>query len=258
LSLAFQSFGDGRPIVLLHGLFGSGDNLRILARGLESRYRVLLPDLPNHGNSPHINSCTHEAMVEAVEDFIHDQSLVDPILAGHSVGGKLAMMISLRHPERVPALISIDIAPRRFQASHLEIIAAMRELPLDSIGGRGDADRALAEAVPDPAVRAFFLKNLVRDGERFRWRLNLDAVAADYDALLGWQSPGTTYDGPTLFVGGEHSRYLQAERDTSAIRHLFPAARIHMIPDAGHWLHADKPGELLAIMNRFLSGLDAS
>ncbi|MCK4514634.1 MAG: alpha/beta fold hydrolase, partial [Spirochaetaceae bacterium] len=211
MSLVFQSFGDGRPIVLLHGLFGSGDNLRVLARGLESRYRVLLPDLPNHGNSPHSNSSTHEAMADAVQEFIHEQSLADPILAGHSVGGKLAMLISLRHPERVPALISIDMAPRRYEASHLEIIAGMRELPLNAIGGRRDADQALAEAVPNATVRAFFLKNLVRDGERYRWRLNLDAIATDYDALLGWKPSDATFDGPALFVGGEHSRYLQEE-----------------------------------------------
>ena len=258
MSLAFQSFGDGRSIVLLHSLFGSGDNLRVLARGLESRYRVLLPDLPNHGSSPHINSSTHEVMADAVEEFIHDQSLSNPILAGHSIGGKLAMLISLRHPERAPALISIDMAPRRYEAFHLEIIAGMRELPLDSIGGRRDADQALEEAVPNTAVRAFFLKNLVRDGERYRWRLNLDAIAADYDALLGWKPSDTTFDGPALFVGGEHSRYLQEERDASTIRRQFPAAQIRMIPDAGHWLHADKPEQLLTIMNRFLSGLDAS
>ena len=258
MSLAFQSFGDGRPIVLLHGLFGSGDNLRVLARGLETHCRVLLPDLPNHGSSPHISSSTHEAMADAVEEFIHDQSLSNPILAGHSIGGKLAMLIALRRPERVPALISIDIAPRRYEASHREIMTAMRELPLGAIGGRRDADQVLEEALPNAAVRAFFLKNLVRDGEHYRWRLNLDAIAADYDALLGWEPPGRTYDGPALFVGGEHSRYLQEERDTNTIRRQFPAAQIRMIPEAGHWLHVDKPEQLLTIMNRFLSGLDAS
>ena len=134
----------------------------------------------------------------------------------------------------------------------------MRELPLDSIGGRRDADQALEKAVPNTAVRAFFLKNLVRDGERYRWRLNLDAIATDYDALLGWKPSDATFDGPALFVGGEHSRYLQEKRDSGTIRRQFPAAQIRTIPDAGHWLHADKPEQLLTIMNRFLSGLDAS
>ncbi len=257
MSLAFHSFGDGRPVVLLHGLFGSGDNLRVLARGLESRYRVFLPDLPNHGSSPHINSSTHGAMADAVEQFIRDQTLVNPILAGHSIGGKLAMLISLRRPERVGALIGIDIAPRRYEASHLEIIAGMRGLEMGSIGGRRDADQALAEAVPSAVVRGFLLKNLVRDGEHFRWRLNLDAIAADYDAMLGWEPPDTTYDGPALFVGGERSRYLQVERDATTIHRQFPAAQIHMIPDAGHWLHADKPDQLLIIMNQFLSEIDS-
>jgi len=254
LSLAFQSSGDGRPIVLLHGLFGSGDNLRVLSRGLESHYRVFLPDLPNHGNSPHINSSTQEAMADAVEEFIQEQSLTNPILAGHSIGGKLAMLIALRHPERVSALISIDIAPRRYEASHVEIIAAMRAVDLGSVSGRRDADEALAEAIPNTAVRGFFLKNLVRDGERYRWRLNLDAIAVDYDPMLGWEPPDAIFDGQALFVGGMRSAYLQEERDASAIRELFPSAQITMIPDAGHWLHADKPDELLIIMNEFLSG----
>lgn len=256
MSLAFHTFGDGHPIILLHGLFGSGDNLRILGRGLESRYRVLVPDLPNHGNSPHIDSSTHGALADEIEQFMHEESVANPILAGHSIGGKLAMLIALRHPERFPALISIDMAPRRYEASHLEIMAGMRDLALDTIGSRRDADQLLAGAVPDADVRAFLLKNLVRDGEHFRWRLNLAAVAADYDALLGWEPPHTIYPQPALFVGGEHSRYLQAERDTETIAEQFPAAQIEIIADAGHWLHAEKPDELLLIMNRFLSGLD--
>jgi esterase len=255
LSLVFQSFGDGPPIVLLHGLFGSGDNLRTLARGLESQYRVLVPDLPNHGNSPHSDSSTHPAMVEALELFIQENSLVNPVLAGHSLGGKLAMLIALRNPDRFPALMSIDMAPRRYEASHLEIMAGMRDLQMDTIGSRRDADHLLAGAVPNAAVRGFLLKNLVRDGESFRWRLNLEAIAADYDALLGWDPPETVYEHPALFVGGENSRYLQADRDAEGIGRHFSDARIQMIPEAGHWLHADKPAELLLIMDRFLSGL---
>jgi len=254
LSLAFQSFGDGPPIVLLHGLFGSGDNLRILARGLESRFRVVVPDLPNHGASPHMDSSTHAAMADAVEEFLSEHALTGAVLGGHSIGGKVAMLLSLRHPDRTPALISIDMAPRRYEASHLELIAGMSEMPLETVSSRGDADALLSASVPNAAVRAFLLKNLVRDGERFRWRLNLEAIAADYDALLGWQPPGNTYDGPALFVGGERSRYLNQDRDTTIIRQLFPRAEIEMVPDAGHWLHADKPDELLQILNRFLSG----
>jgi len=271
LSLAFQTFGgnahgageasgdspdSSRTIVLLHGLFGSGDNLRLLARGLESRYAVVVPDLPNHGMSPHIDSSTHEKMVEVIEHFIDEQGFPNPILAGHSIGGKLAMLMALRHPGRYPAVVSIDMAPRRYEASHREIMAAMRAMPLHTVHIRKDADQLLSSAVPDAAVRAFLLKNLVRNGEEFQWRLNLDAIANDYDSLLGWDPPESSYNGPALFVGGERSRYLQAHRDTEEIRRFFPTATITMIPDAGHWLHADKPEELLAIMNRFFSGFE--
>lgn len=255
MSLAFQSFGSGPELVLLHGLFGSGDNLRVVARGLESDYRVILPDLPNHGASSHIGSSTHAAMADAVEEFLESESLTGAMLGGHSIGGKLAMLIALRHPDRLAALISIDMAPRRYDASHRQIIAGMRSMDLGSVCSRRDADAALASYVPEPSVRSFLLKNLIRDGERYRWRLDLDAIAADYDAMLGWDPPPGTYSGPALFVGGEHSTYLQADRDARAIMSLFPAAEIRMIPGAGHWLHADRPAEVLAAIRRFLAEL---
>jgi pimeloyl-ACP methyl ester carboxylesterase len=258
LSLSFREFGNGQTIVLMHGLFGSGDNLQALARGLGTHHRIVLPDLPNHGSSPHIDRSTHGALADAAEEFLEDQGLGNVMIGGYSLGGKIAMLLALRRPERYSGLISIDMAPRRYQASHLEIMAAMRDLPLAGLGSRRDADEALSPAIPEPDVRSFLLKNLVRDGERFRWRLNLDAITADYEAMLGWQPPDATFAGPALFVGGERSRYLQADRDAAGISRLFPNAEIHMIADAGHWLHVDKPAELLAVVSSFLSGLGAS
>lgn len=247
-----QDFGTGKAVVLFHGLFGSGDNLRAIARGLEDSYRVILPDLPNHGMSPHISSSTHEAMVDQLETFL-DEIPGEPVIGGHSLGAKLAMLIALRNPERYPALISIDMAPREYEASHSDILSGLRAVPLSEISSRRDADEMLATAVPNAGVRSFLLKNLARTQSGFRWRLNLDAIIADYDGMLGWRPADSTYTHPALFVGGENSRYLQAERDRERILTWFPHARIEMIEDAGHWLHADKPAEVVAEIRAFLS-----
>lgn len=256
MSLAYRSFGTGRPVVLLHGLFGSGDNLGVIARGLEADYSVFLADLPNHGESPHLDSATQEAMAEAVESFVREMGIRQPVLAGHSIGGKVAMLMALRGAVDASAVVSIDMAPRRYSPSHTEIIAAMRGLPLERISSRGEADGLLGESVGNRAVRSFLLKNLVRAGKRYTWRLNLDAIAADYDRLLGWDPPETVFDGPALFVGGERSTYLKAERDRDLIARWFPRAELELIPDAGHWLHADKPDVLLRTVRRFLGELE--
>jgi pimeloyl-ACP methyl ester carboxylesterase len=256
LSLAFQSFGQGPPVIFLHGLFGSGDNLRVLSRGLESNYTVFLPDLLNHGDSPHSADATQLAMAEAVEAFVAEHSLSRPVVAGHSIGGKVAMLVALRARIDTAALVSIDMSPRRYQPSHTEIIAAMRSLPVGEIHSRREADEHMKRAVPNAAVRAFLLKNLVRRSERYVWRLNIDAIDADYPALLGWNPPDAVFTGPALFVGGERSSYFQEGRDRADIARWFPQAELHTIPNAGHWLHADKPEELLEILRDFLRSLE--
>jgi len=254
--LAFQEFGDGPPVVLFHGLFGSSDNLRAVARGLEEAYRLILPDLPNRGSSPHIGSSTHEAMVDSIARFLDEEVEDNPVIGGHSIGGKLAMLLALRNPDRFSALVVIDMAPREYEASHVELIEAMRSVPLDEIGARRDADAHLASVVTNAGVRSFLLKNLVRRGDSFAWRLDLAAIEADYQNMLGWRPPEGTYDRPCLFAGGERSRYLQADRDRDLIHSLFPRAQIRMIKDAGHWLHADKPEEVVQVIRSFLDGLE--
>lgn len=257
MSLHFQVFGSGPPLVLMHGLFGSGDNLRILARNLEQRFRVFLPDLPNHGGSPHLGSSTHEAMAESAEEFLSEHNIDAPLIGGHSIGGKIAMLMALRDPDRYRGLISIDMAPRRYEASHLQIIAAMRRLHLDSVSSRRDADEALKVEIPEASVRAFLLKNLSRDENGYSWQLNLDAIEQDYNRMLGWEPPDAQFAGPAAFIGGGKSRYLQEDRDRDLIRSWFPEAEISMIPEAGHWLHADKPEQLLETINSFLDGVTA-
>jgi esterase len=172
------------------------------------------------------------------------------------MGGKVAMQLALEHPDDVRALVALDIAPRTYEPSHVALMEALQSLDLSSISSRSEADEALAYDIPSKPVRAFLLTNLVKDGESYRWRLNLDALRADYENILSWQGKGS-YDGPALFLGGDRSKYLQEERDGELVGEHFPSATIKIIEEAGHWLHSDQPDEVREHLTAFLTALSA-
>ena len=252
MNLAFSSFGSGPPLVLIHGLFGSGDNLRGIGRSFESQYTVYYPDLPNHGDSPHTDSTAWSVLSAALAELLERQDAAPAIVAGHSMGGKVAMRLALDRPDLVTALVILDMAPRSYDPSHHEIIDAMLELPTGEVENRADADRRLSEAIPSRPVRSFLLKNLVKDGEGYRWRLNLPLIEREYATILGWEGSGT-YDGPALFIGGSDSKYVKPARDTELIRGYFPSAEIEMIDGVGHWIHSERPDEVERLVRQFLS-----
>lgn len=238
--------GAGPPLVLLHGLFGAGRNLGVIGRALAARFRVIALDLRNHGDSPHFPSMSYPEMAGDVMETLASMGALPAHLLGHSMGGKVVMRLALDRAEAVRRLIVADIAPvvnpPRFDA----IAASMRALP--SGLSRAEADAALAPAVPDPALRAFLLQNL-RDGS---WRIGLDAIIANMAAIEGWDAPaGARFDGPALFMGGARSDYIRPEY-RPAIRKLFPAARFVTIKNAGHWLHAENPAAVIAVVEAFL------
>ena len=243
---------------MLHGLFGEGENLRGLARGLESRYRCVLVDLPNHGDSPHIDFTDYPGMADTVAATIKDlrPAAAPCFVLGHSMGGKVAMQLALRHPDLVRALVVLDIAPRRYEPSHTEILDALDALALDTISSRSDADRALSDAIPSAAVRSFLLKNLVRGEAGMRWKLNVHGLKENYAAILSWDAEGS-YRGPALFIGGTRSDYLRPDRDRSLITDHFPDAEIAMIEGAGHWIHADRQDDVIERVRAFLAAHDA-
>lgn len=248
--LYYDEYGAGPPMVLLHGLFGSATNWRGVARSLGDRYRVLVPDARNHGRSPHDMVMTYSAMVEDVVQWSNMLGLNRAIFLGHSMGGKTAMTLALSAPERVSALIVVDIAPVSYKHSHLALVAAMRDLDLSTLRSRTEADRALAESITDDAVRGFLLQNLVLEGGRLSWRLNLPALAAHMDDLVGFPGLSAAYTGPVLFVAGARSDYICPEHK-QAIYNYFPNARIESI-EAGHWVHAERPALLLETIMEFL------
>lgn len=254
--LHHTSDGAATPLLIVHGLFGSARNWGAIARRLSDRGPVLAVDMRNHGDSPHLPAHDYPALAADLAQVIAANGGKMDLL-GHSMGGKAAMMLALTRPEMVGRLIVADIAPVRYGHSQSHLIAAMRALDLCDPalrggGGRAVADRMLQAQVDDPQVRAFLLQSLDLKSDPVRWRLNLDALDAQMDHVLGWPDPAGQFDGPALFLAGGASDYVQRGH-RAAIKPLFPAARIARIPGAGHWLHAEAPRAFEAAVRTFLA-----
>jgi pimeloyl-ACP methyl ester carboxylesterase len=250
--LHFQSFGSGPPLLILHGLLGSLDNWVSLARRWGDSFQVFALDLRNHGRSPHAEDFNYQVMAGDVLTFLDSQQFPKAHLLGHSMGGKVAMRLALDNPERVEKLVVADMAPKSYPPWHRPIIDAMGSLRLNTFQTRGDADAALAPAIPDAPTRQFLLKNLARDEQGgFRWKVNLDSISRHYDELNAPIPAGHPFAGPALFIHGGRSEYV-LESDRPAILRDFPQACFVAIPDAGHWLHADAPEAFLRAVGEFL------
>ncbi len=253
LPLHHQIIGDGPPLIVLHGLFGSGTNWRSFARSMADSRQLHLLDLRNHGRSPHDDEMNYPLMVADLFAYIDQQSLQAVTLLGHSMGGKVAMLAALQAPERVSDLVVVDIAPVAVGQDHVPYIRAMQSIDLEGLTRRESASEMLSDAVPDAGIRHFLLQNLERDDDGFRWRLNLPALAANMSALHDFpvEKGKEEYRGPALFVRGEKSDYV-SERHYAKIRKHFPAAEIRTVGGAGHWPHAEKPKDFADAVKPFL------
>ncbi|WP_213685755.1 alpha/beta fold hydrolase [Roseicyclus sp.] len=237
------------PILIAHGLFGSARNWGVIARRLSEDRRVLTVDMRNHGDSPWADSHTYPDLAEDLAEVIAAHGGQADVL-GHSMGGKAAMALALTHPTLVRRLIVADIAPVAYGHTQMHLIDAMRAVDLSVIETRRDADLQLAQSVSTDGVRAFLLQSLDVKGRC--WRLNLDALERFMPAILGWPRLGDTFPGPTLFLSGALSDYVQPEHRPT-IKSLFPNARFAKIPGAGHWLHADRPREFEATIAAYFN-----
>jgi esterase len=254
VSLHAQVVGEGEPLVILHGLFGSARNWASIARRLAEIRQVHALDLRNHGNSPWADSMSYEEMAADVAASIEGVQRGPVDLLGHSMGGKAAMVLALTRPELIRRLIIVDIAPVPYphDEGFGRYLAAMRAIDLSRLQRRADADAALATAIPDPTLRAFLLQNLVSQHGHFRWRANLDAIGANLPAITGFPDTGEPFTGPTTFIAGERSDYIRP-RDEIAIRRLFPEARLVEIGQAGHWAHAERPDRFVELVSEALA-----
>lgn len=236
----------GTPLVIAHGLFGSARNWGVIAKRLSDSRRVITVDMRNHGHSFRNTDNSYAAMAQDLDDVIRPLGTVD--LLGHSMGGKAAMVAALTGTP-LRRLIVADIAPVTYGHSQTHLIEAMRALPLSDLHTRAQADTALSTAVPDPGIRAFLLQSL--DIRAKEWRLNLNVLAKDMHLIVGWPDTPGTFDNPSLFLTGAASDYVTRDH-RPAIKAQFPKARFAKLPNAGHWLHAEKPREFEAAVRVFL------
>lgn len=241
---------DALPLVIAHGLYGSGRNWGVIARRLADRREVVAVDMRNHGESPWAETQSYPDMAADLTEVI--ESLGGPVdLLGHSMGGKAAMQLALTRPDLARRLIVADIAPVAYAHDQRRNARAMAALDLSAITTRAEADAALAGAIDDPALRAFFLQSLDLRTKPPRWRLNLAVLEAEMPKIVGWPGTKGAFQNPTLFLTGALSSYVLPEH-REVIRAQFPKARFAKIPDAGHWLHAEKPREFEETVRVFL------
>lgn len=244
-TIAHGTATDLPPLLIAHGLFGSARNWGVIAKRLSQKRKVTAVDMRNHGDSPRHGTNSYPDMADDLAKFVTKGGDV----LGHSMGGKAVMTLALQHPDRLRRIIVADIAPVAYDHSQQQMIDAMRHVDLHAINTRSEADAQLAHHIDAPSVRAFLLQSL--DVQARRWKLNLDVLQADMDKIIGFPDIEGRFDGPALFLTGADSDYVTRDH-RPRIKSLFPKARFAKIPNAGHWLHADKPREFEATVAAFL------
>ncbi|MEM6843194.1 MAG: alpha/beta fold hydrolase [Bacteroidota bacterium] len=252
MELHYRSLGAGTPIIILHGIFGTSDNWQTFGKQLAGEYEVFLPDQRNHGLSPHSDTFDYPAMAEDLHEFIQQHRIENPVIIGHSMGGKVAMFYTLAHPESFDKLVVVDIAPRNYPVHHQHILDAMSGVDLASASSRKDIEEQLKPHLPDFGVRQFIMKNLKREGDNsFSWKLNLSAIQENIvNVGVAVETPNLIQK-PTLFIRGVNSDYIRRE-DEGLIQQIFPRAQVVTVENAGHWVHAEQPDALYKTLMGFL------
>ncbi|MGK0440945.1 MAG: esterase [Pseudohongiellaceae bacterium] len=255
ITLYAEAFGQGQDVLLLHGLFGMGSNLKGVARALEADFRVHCLDLRNHGLSPHTADMSYPLMAGDVYRYMQRQGIESCHVLGHSMGGKVAMQLALQYPECVDRLVVADISPVAYQANHDNVFAGLLAVDFEQVVNRKDVEKVLKHHVEEPAVIQFLLRNLYRDySGRYSWRMNVAALDQCYNNIKACLNSDHVFEGAVLFLKGEHSDYiLPAHKE--AILQLFPKADLKVVQNTGHWLHAEKPTVFNQQVVRFFKGV---
>ncbi|MBL0741943.1 alpha/beta fold hydrolase [Chryseolinea lacunae] len=252
MQLFFREYGEGSPLIILHGLFGSSDNWLTQAKLLSPSYKVYTVDLRDHGQSPHSDAFNYPSMVADLAEFIDAQNIKNPVILGHSMGGKVAMNFALTHPDKLDKLIVVDISPRRYDLEHYVIVKGLNAIPIGTLASRNEADTLLSEYVPEPDVRQFLLKNLQRKAEGgFTWKINLPLISEQLSNIGVDLHVQGTFEKPTLFIRGRFSKYIP-DSDWEKITSVFPNARLETM-ETGHWVQAEKPQEFVDVVTRWLN-----
>ena len=251
MKLFSRIMGEGQPILIVHGLFGMSDNWQRLGKKFADFYEVHLIVQRNHGRSPHSAIFNYEVLANDLLNYIKAHKLKNVILMGHSMGGKTAMQLAVKHADLVQKLIIVDISPKAYPVHHDKIIEGLQSLDFNEIKSRGEADIKLAEYIDDASVRQFLLKSLywVEKGQ-LAFRFNLEAIADHITEVGKVLGDKMQYKGPSLFIDGASSNYLVDEDEDLILEH-FPEAEFVTISDAGHWVHAEQPKRFFDEVLRF-------
>ncbi|PKO47385.1 MAG: alpha/beta hydrolase [Betaproteobacteria bacterium HGW-Betaproteobacteria-22] len=260
MQLHYQALGQGQPLILLHGLFGSGDNWGTIARHFSQHYQVISVDLRNHGKSPHSASQNYANMADDLLDLCDSLGLNRIHLLGHSLGGKVAMQFASHFPDRLEKLVVVDMAIRAYADAHTHLIDAMMSIDLTTLQNRSEVDKALSGSIPHATVRQFLLMNLIKSATNqsegdlnkigLTWRINLEALKTNYPSLQQAVCENTRYEKSCLFIRGEHSDYIQ-NADTEHIKTHFTNAQFASL-QTGHWVHAEQPHAFIEVVENFL------
>lgn len=251
MKLYYQEQGEGPALIIIHGLFGSADNWRSMAKYFSRFARVISVDLRNHGRSPHSDEQNFELMAQDIIELMDGLGIHTANLLGHSLGGKVAMQCAESYPGRVTQMVIVDISLRQYFSPHTPLMDAMLAIDFTSNQQRQDVDEALAETIDDAAVRQFLLMNLKSDDDVFYWRINLPALKANYLNLMSAVCQQATITVPSFFVYGGASDYV-TEEDMDDIKQHFTQASFYKIEGAGHWVHAEKPQLFKRVVEEFL------
>ena len=249
--LNYMTFGDekSRPVMIVHGLYGSGRNWGVIAKRLSDQFFVITVDLRNHGDSPWLDTHNYHVMADDLVEVINSLN-IKPNVIGHSMGGKAAMVLALKRPNLVRNLIIADIAPVKYDHDQSQFIEAMQKVDLSKVEKRSDATLALSKFVEDKSLQNFFTQSL--DIRAKRWKLNLKVLRSEMSEILSFPKIESEFSGHSLFLKGEKSDYIKSEH-RKLIKSLFTKARFATFKEAGHWLHAEKPREFESAARLFFS-----
>lgn len=250
MKLHYKKLGEGQPLIILHGLFGSSDNWQTLGKKFAENFEVYLVDQRNHGNSPKSEEFNYQLMADDLHELITDLQLENIILLGHSMGGKTVMTFAQQYPEFIEKLIIVDIGPKGYPMHHDIILEGLNSMDLSVIKSRGQAEKHLSNYIQDLGIKQFLLKNLywVEKGQ-LGWKINIPVLTKEMPNIIS-QIPNNTVETPTLFIRGERSNYI-VEDDFQAIYDQFPNSEIETIYDAGHWVHAENPFSFYNMVTNF-------
>ena len=252
MELNHKEFGEGQPVIILHGLFGSLDNWQTIAKKIGEHFRVFIIDQRNHGKSPHSDEHSFQLMANDLKEFIDEHELSSPHIVGHSMGGKAAMCFAVTYPELLDKLVVVDIAPRAYKPHHDLVFRALFDLDLHAVENRTDADEKMSQWIAEPPVRQFLLKNLARNEQGgFEWKFNLKALFQNYEQINVPLKSDKNVNVSTLVIKGSESNYI-VENDLTDFKTLFGQVQLVEIKNAGHWVHAEAPKEFADVLNKFL------